>query len=422
MAANGIVTLAVNRRRSGVILGTALVLLTGLSGCSSVPDAVNPAEWYKSTVDAFSSDDKDQQAAKDKDKEKSGLVADRGKPPPGAGRSAPNLSSVPDRPRVSSSEERQQIASGLVSDTQRPRYSSEAVQLQGAPTQVLQRPKAAAAPVLPALPATAPSRPAAGGVPASAPAAPVRRAPVTAAAPGAAFPSVAAAPSPPPPMPRGVQETYRARLAQRLPVQESPREVAQAAPASPAPGRTPVPPPANALPPSVGGTYDTVVISGGGVEIGGSAVPTPAPQAGASPRLAVQPSEISNLTPRLPTGTGESIKVATILFSNGSARLDAQDRKILRQVRQLHRQRGGTMRVVGHASSRTRSMDPIKHKMVNYKMSADRANIVVRELIRLGVNKQDIFVDAVSDSVPVYYEIMPTGEAGNRRAEVYLVF
>ncbi|HBC09562.1 MAG TPA: hypothetical protein DC046_18565, partial [Rhodospirillaceae bacterium] len=34
----------------------AAVLAVLLTGCSSVPDAVNPAEWYKSTVDLFSGD------------------------------------------------------------------------------------------------------------------------------------------------------------------------------------------------------------------------------------------------------------------------------------------------------------------------------------------------------------------------------
>jgi hypothetical protein len=31
-----------------------------------------------------------------------------------------------------------------------------------------------------------------------------------------------------------------------------------------------------------------------------------------------------------------------------------------------------------------------------------------------------LVVDAISDAQPVYFEFMPTGEAGNRRAEIYL--
>jgi hypothetical protein len=32
----------------------------------------------------------------------------------------------------------------------------------------------------------------------------------------------------------------------------------------------------------------------------------------------------------------------------------------------------------------------------------------------------NILVAAVSDAQPMYYEIMPSGDAGNRRTEIYL--
>jgi len=114
------------------------------------------------------------------------------------------------------------------------------------------------------------------------------------------------------------------------------------------------------------------------------------------------------------------VRVATIQFENGSASLSASDRRILADVRQLQRERGGRIHIVGHASSRTRTMDPVQHKMVNFKVSVDRANIVARELMRLGTKQDELLVDAVSDTSPVFYEFMPSGEAGNRRAEIYL--
>ncbi len=117
------------------------------------------------------------------------------------------------------------------------------------------------------------------------------------------------------------------------------------------------------------------------------------------------------------------VKVATIVFGNGSASLDQRDRGILRDVRRVfdqYRSKGGKVRVIGHASSRTRNMDPVKHKMVNYRISADRADAVARELMRMGVPAQDIFVGASSDTDPIYYEFMPSGEAGNRRAEIFI--
>jgi hypothetical protein len=35
---------------------------------------------------------------------------------------------------------------------------------------------------------------------------------------------------------------------------------------------------------------------------------------------------------------------------------------------------------------------------------------------------RNMYVGAVSDADPRYYEFMPTGEAGNRRAEIFIDF
>ena len=87
----------------------------------------------------------------------------------------------------------------------------------------------------------------------------------------------------------------------------------------------------------------------------------------------------------------------------------------------LQRKNGGQVQIVGHASSRTRNLSPIAHKMTNFAVSAKRADKVAGELMRLGVNKKDILIAAVSDAEPAFYEIMPSGEAGNRRTDIYLV-
>ena len=115
-----------------------------------------------------------------------------------------------------------------------------------------------------------------------------------------------------------------------------------------------------------------------------------------------------------------AVKVATIHFNNGSASLSARDRQIIANALQLKKERGGKIRIIGHASSRTRVMDPVRHKMVNFQVSADRADAIARELLRLGLKKEELVVDAVSDAAPLFHEFMPTGEAGNRRAEIYL--
>ena len=64
-------------------------------------------------------------------------------------------------------------------------------------------------------------------------------------------------------------------------------------------------------------------------------------------------------------------------------------------------------------------MDPVTHKMVNYSLSADRAGKIADELRDMGMDAASVVVDARSDSMPLYYESMPSGEAGNRRAEIY---
>ena len=137
--------------------------------------------------------------------------------------------------------------------------------------------------------------------------------------------------------------------------------------------------------------------------------------------LATSPSvKFGNLANQAKPTVDGAIKVATIHFGNGSAALSSRDRQIIANALQLKRERGGRIHIIGHASSRTRSLDPLRHKMLNFKISVDRADAVARELIRLGMNKEDLLVDAISDSQPMYFEFMPTGEAGNRRAEIYL--
>lgn len=121
-----------------------------------------------------------------------------------------------------------------------------------------------------------------------------------------------------------------------------------------------------------------------------------------------------------PAGTGVSTLVATIQFGHGSSQLTARDRKVLRQVVALQKQYGGSLRVIGHASSRTANMTMEQHQLVNFTTSAQRAEVVAGALAGLGIPMAQIHAVAVSDNEPVYHEVMPSGEAGNRRAEIYL--
>jgi len=45
---------------------------------------------------------------------------------------------------------------------------------------------------------------------------------------------------------------------------------------------------------------------------------------------------------------------------------------------------------------------------------------VAQALIKAGVPADRVQIEAVGDSQPIFYESMPKGEAGNRRAEIFV--
>jgi hypothetical protein len=113
---------------------------------------------------------------------------------------------------------------------------------------------------------------------------------------------------------------------------------------------------------------------------------------------------------------------AVIFFTGDSVYLNAEGRAQVRAAVELYKSRGeeGFIRVVGHSSSRTPNMSIKRHLQVIFRKSQDRADAVAREIIREGVPADKVLVEAVGDSQPVYYESMPKGEEGNRRAEIFL--
>ena len=122
----------------------------------------------------------------------------------------------------------------------------------------------------------------------------------------------------------------------------------------------------------------------------------------------------------LQTNAGGGQLAAIIFFSHGSAGLDAKDVSVLRDVATLYKQRGGGLRIVGHASSRTQNATPNEHQMANFETSLTRAEAVKEALLTLGVPAEAMQTEAIGDAEPVYHEFMPSGEAGNRRVEIFL--
>ncbi len=311
-----------DRSRAALLQGTLRALGFGLmgvfgvialAGCSAVPDAVNPVEWYKGAAGWFDSEDEAEPPAE------ATVVTE---PTPAADESFPNLASVPEPPvQTYDPAQRQDIVEGLIADREHASYVDMTLRGAGAT-----------------------------GFPA-------------ASATGMISEPLFSAPAPAAPEPASPTLAAAAQIE---------------------------PPPAPAAPESVASAED----AGG---------------AGAQETAAVYPG-----APQAPA--------RTIYFAHGSTSLLAKGRELLREVAAWQREKGGAIRVVGHSSSRTGDMDPVRHKLINFKVSLDRANAVAQELIRLGVPPDKLIVSAKSDAEPIYFEIMPLGEAGNRRVEIYLDF
>lgn len=332
-----------------------------------------------------------------------GLGACAGDPPPEASGDYPDIADSPsERPAVTPVREREEIAEGLRADRREDRYALETGQRRRS-TEV-QPPEYAP--------------------PADAPAAtpPATRLDAGETPDGPSDGEAALARTPLAPLPG----TGQGRVTQVAPMTGS------TTPAGPT-GAVAARPQAPALAP-VANPYASgpIVVDSRGVMTmaPGGAVTTQGPYPVGGPLVAGGPAYpgvpmagaagARPLTAYAPFAGVRTQRVAVIYFGNGSAALSGQDRQVIRQVAALQRQYGGLLRVIGHASSRTAATDITRHKMANFAVSLQRANAVAEALMREGTPGRYLYVGAVSDSQPVYYEIMPTGEAGNRRAEIYL--
>lgn len=426
---------------SGRIVSISLISAVFLGSCSAVPDEVNPVEWFSDTREATGGDART-------DEQKKAEEEAKGETAPGSDQAFPNLGTTPPAPQPPSEEEREKAAAGLVADRENARYTDQVIRRQssGGPP-----------PPTPPAPPSPPPAQAASAAPEVSPPAPP-------AVPPPAPPSINATPPAPPSPPAPPTSTAARNLPAAPPppvnlppaaAQSVPRTAVPSVPAPapraipPTPRVTPPPPPQMAAvpprPPSLIPPRPTA--PSGSRNLGQSSFGPPptdiaiAQQAGVAPSIAssVPPSapvtsgstsvgplaipgagSTRSLAEFDPNSVGVSTRVATIGFPNGSAKINGEGSRALREVARMARRSGATLRVVGHASSRTRDMDPVRHRIVNFSMSVDRANAVARALIGYGVRPDAIFVGAVSDAEPLYYEVMPAGEAGNRRTEVFL--
>ena len=101
------------------IAATAAVMALALGGCSSIPDAANPVEWYRSASGWVSSDKPVTPTPNATDDKMKAAQA----------QGTPNLASVPDRPaRASTPAERQALTQGLIADRENAKYTDDDLQ------------------------------------------------------------------------------------------------------------------------------------------------------------------------------------------------------------------------------------------------------------------------------------------------------
>ncbi|MCZ6847689.1 MAG: OmpA family protein [Alphaproteobacteria bacterium] len=352
-----------NRGLKGVP-AMALAALGMLGGCSAVPDWADPVGWF----------------ATDAAPTKVGLAEGQARTQPTG---FPNLASVPNQPpKVLSPEARAEVQAGLAADRANAVYSGE--KLTGS------------APIL----ANAAQTDTARAV-SDAPPAPMIGSELTAALRVPPAPAVAVASA----------EPAQSQVAQihvpQAPVAQAPNTPAPNTPAPIAP--VPIAPAPVAQAPVAQAPVAQAPVA-----------QAPVTQA-AGGRTQLRFPQFQNRQPQAASPSVAGVQlVAVIYFGHSSSRLDRKDRAVLRDVVALRRQRGATIRVVGHASAHTAVTDQITHDLTNFEISLKRANSVAAALIALGAARDQVRAEARSDKRPVYHEFMSTGQAGNRRVEIFL--
>ncbi|HEV2549906.1 MAG TPA: OmpA family protein [Stellaceae bacterium] len=340
---------------------SAAALLLG--GCSWLPNALNPIEWYRDATGASSHDDETGSARNTQNLEAGG------KQP------YPNLGSVPKPPDTAlSAAEREKLQKGLVADRANARYSDEELR-QGRTVPPLPGEPAATATTAAAASGAAADAPA-GSAPASGEGSPAAPGGAPQRAPPAR--GSATAPQESPLVTPQVRGTPTGEAAHAAP--PAPPGVAQGTqPASgrPGPGRQT----ALVLPP---------------------AAPTTAPSQPAAMRA-----------PSTGRRANVVLQAAEIMFSGGSTSLSEQDNRNLAEVAKLTQNAGAHLRVISYMRSASGG-DAAERELHAFGGAVDRANAVAQALIKLGVAANRITVQAAP-------ELVSTGSDA-ARVEVFLEY
>ena len=367
-----------------VILGVTLI---GVSGCSSVPNAINPISWYRDATGLSKNDDLG------KGENEENLAA-------GGNQPYPNLASVPSPPDTQlSGIDRDRLKKSLVADRTNAQYSADNLRAGDVVSTV--PPPAPPARNTPAAPTALTSSGTVSSPPSPAPRTPVETAsapPPPAAAASAvppaagpstpANPAAAAAASPPAPAPSPAQSSGANLLGsnsqQKPPARGSEAPPAESSLQSPSIAKlpegesaTPPPPPPTIPPPNAGRP------------------------ANATPQQATAPASPAARR------AGGSNRLANISFAPGSAYLASSVRGTIADIVNTHNAEGGKIRIVGFGEASGKDA-----AVAGFTLALDRAQAVAVALTDAGVAAKDIAVEAAP--------VAAKGGADSPRAEVYL--
>jgi outer membrane protein OmpA-like peptidoglycan-associated protein len=371
--------------REAHAVGRSIVVALMVAGCSSVPDAVNPVEWYKGTVGAISGNDHQEVASPRR--------------PDGT---FPDVNKTPDsEPRTP--------GKGLVGDRDNSNYAAP-IRREPTPTKPLvKRTPAATQPQVSAVP-EAKAAPQASPVPEAKPGPRMDSQP----APDAASPD---------------KHSYQPSLDRRM---QSARDEGPAAPPAVAAGGPPARPDIPAVVPAPGAqqpgkrnalnesyrrrldeSASSVVKPEAPASRSAYASATSAPAYPAAGVAAPSFESAPQLTPPrgvaasstrgakgvvVPAAPTSSFQVAVVEFA-GAERLTAEDRKAIQAVAKLYRQTGGVVRIVGSAPAQTLNGDQVSQMMAGLDASMRRANAVAKALTGMGVPARKVYVGAAPDAV-----------------------
>lgn len=141
-------------------------------------------------------------------------------------------------------------------------------------------------------------------------------------------------------------------------------------------------------------------------------------QRGAIPPM-IPPSPLAPMPYEQGLGMAPAGGVAKIYFDHGVTTLSPVGVDVTQAVTGMCRAQGcGMVRVEGHASARAVARDEIQRRLINLKVSMERAMNVSRQLIREGIPADAIQVTAHGDRIPP--SVLPgvDAEAAARRVEI----